>query len=50
MPRGRADTEQQARAKAEAERDAARGELEEGMAGGPLARALRVFFYRRGRT
>jgi len=35
---------------AEAARDAARAELDEWMAGGPLARALRVFFYRRGQT
>ena len=46
---GRAEAERKARAEAEAERDAARAELEGWMAGGPFARALRVFLYRKGR-
>ena len=46
---GRASAEQQARAAAEAERDAARSELAGWTAGGPLARAWRAFVNRRGR-
>ncbi len=34
----------------ERDRDAARAELEDWAAGGPLARALRAFLYRRGRA
>ncbi len=47
---GRANAEQQARAAAEAERDAARSELAGWTAGGPLARAWRAFLNRRGRA
>ena len=47
--RERADQERQRADRLERERDTAREELEYWTAGGPLARALRVFLYRRGR-
>lgn len=44
---GGATAERGARERAEAERDAARNELNTWTAGGPLTRALRALIYRR---
>ena len=46
--RARAEAERQGRERAEAERDAARDELDGWTAGGPFERAVRAFLFRRG--